>query len=88
MNPSDWYFITAHFGRGGGDLGFLIERSDPDPSTGMPLYYGLAERGSATSDAKWTIKKYVYDGNGHWLYSLVSDPNQIWDNRASVTSYK
>lgn len=59
-----------------------------DPGGNQPIYIGETTPGSATSAAKWRIRKFTYDPtNGvtdiKWspLYDIFGD---IWDNRASI----
>ena len=49
-------------------------------------YSGLARRGSATTDEAWLIEKFVYS-NDQLVQTLMSDFNQIWDNRETTVSY-
>lgn len=44
---------------------------------------GLAPRGTATSDATWTILKVEYDGSGN-LTREQSFSAVAWDDRASL----
>lgn len=62
----------------------MISKVDYDAS-GNPIYYGLAFQGTAASDAKWRIEKLNYDGSGNYTGSTYSGPDQVWNDRASVT---
>lgn len=50
------------------------------------IYIGKAVPGSATSDEKWKIRKFTYDGNHNILSILFADGvaayDKIWDDRA------
>jgi hypothetical protein len=56
-------------------------------------YEGWAPSGTATSDAKWVIKKYVYDATPNLTTELWANVNtsgqptatNIWDNRTLLT---
>lgn len=61
----------------------VIQRFAYD-GAGKLEYYGIARKGSATSDSVWTIEKYVYSGD-NLDYTLVSDFTAIWDNRLSIS---
>ena len=54
-----------------------------------PIYVGLAAPGTATSLAKWQIRKLSYDGGGNVasiLYAAGADHfDQVWDNRAALS---
>lgn len=54
-----------------------------------PVYIGQALPGTATSVAKWRIKKLTYDGSGNILSTTyangVATFSNIYDNRASYT---
>ena len=60
-------------------------------SSGQPLYIGEAQPGTATSEAKWRIKKMEY-GDGEsmpptgtiWADGETSF-DKIWDNRATYS---
>ena len=57
-------------------------------SAGRLEYYGQAEPGSLTSEAKWMIEKYTYSGINEITkkYPNGSNANMfIWNNRASYT---
>lgn len=64
----------------------LINKIAYDDS-GNPIYYALAFQGSATSAAKWRIEKLAYDSNGQYTGSTFSQPNQVWDDRATSVTY-
>lgn len=53
----------------------------------LVIYAGEADPGSATSDAKWKIMKFTYDGNNNVTdIQFMNKSNafdQIWDNRAA-----
>ena len=55
-------------------------------STTTTTYVGWAERGSATSDNKWQIRRVVYT-SGHILTFADGDElfDNIWDDRTSLT---
>lgn len=54
-----------------------------------PIYIGLANGGTATTEAKWQIKKLAYDGSNNLTSILAASGttefNQVWDNRASLS---
>ncbi len=54
-----------------------------------PIYIGLATPGTATSTARWLIKKLTFDGsdNPTAIKFANGSPNfdQIWDDRASIS---
>jgi len=52
-----------------------------------PVYAGWAFPGTATSSAKWKIKKFVYSGSNVYEYwaDYSNQFNKIWDNRATYT---
>jgi hypothetical protein len=50
-----------------------------------PQYIGYAKRGSATSDAAWTVEKLTYTSDGLMQTSRISPANQIFDNYAGLT---
>lgn len=52
---------------------------------GRPEYRGVAIRGSADSDARWTVEKVTYNANGLVTQARLSPPNSVWDDRASLT---
>lgn len=52
-------------------------------SEGRPEYRGVAIRGSADSDKRWTVEKVTYGANGV-TGARLSPPNSIWDSRASL----
>lgn len=54
-------------------------------SEGRPEYIGYAKRGSATSEAKWTVEKLTYNVDGAVATSRVSPDSQVFDNYASLT---
>jgi YD repeat-containing protein len=58
-------------------------------TTGNPIYIGWAPPGVATSDAKWKIRKFTYDGNSQVTNIKFANGdvgfNAIWDNRATIT---
>lgn len=62
----------------------VIELAEMD-SNGNPIYLGNALQGASESEAKWRIKKISWDVNGNYTGCLFSRPNQIWDNRATLT---
>lgn len=64
----------------------LISRLDYD-ADGKLIYAGLAYKGSDSSDEAWIIEKYTYDANGYLSYTLISDFDVIWDNRATSVTY-
>lgn len=55
----------------------------------LPVYIGQANADTATSEAKWQIKKLTYDGNDNVTSILAAggtlDFNQVWDDRASLS---
>lgn len=55
-------------------------------SDGKLEYSGLARKGAASSDAAWLIEKFVYSGD-QLVQTLMSDFNQIWDNRETTVSF-
>lgn len=81
MNGQEWHFVQEHSSI---PRRPLITRMDYDGSQVL-IYNGLARRGSATSDEAWLIEKMFYNADGTLAYTLMSDFNQIWDNRASIT---
>lgn len=55
-----------------------------------PLYIGEADPGTATSVARWRIKKITYTAGTDSAESILwangnMDFNNVWDNRASLT---
>lgn len=54
-----------------------------------PIYIAIAKPGTATSTAKWQIKKLTFDGNNNItkIEYANGSPNfdQIYDNRASLS---
>ena len=62
---------------------FQIDQIDYDTNSNA-LYVGIASQGAKTSEAKWIIYKYVYDGSNRYTGSLCAGQNQIWDNRGSL----
>ena len=60
-----------------------IERID-DAGSGV-TYYGYAPKGSATDAAEWLIKRITRTDNDVVEAWASADPNQIWDNRASLS---
>ncbi len=87
MNSSDLLFAKA-FGRQNqayqSNPDVLIDLVDYDGS-GNILYVGYAAQGSASSSAKWRVAKLAYDGSNRYTGSTISPPDQVWDNRASLT---
>lgn len=55
-------------------------------SMGKPIYIGYADAGTATSTARWQIRKLTYDANNAvtnvQFASGVNTFNKIWDSRA------
>ena len=53
------------------------------------IYYGLAESGSGTNEAKWRIRKYIYDANGNLTQINWADGvdtfTKIWNDRYSYS---
>jgi hypothetical protein len=60
-----------------------VERIEKSGS--LPVYWGIAPRGSATSSAAWLIYKFTNDSDGDFNYSQCSMDNVKWDDRASLT---
>ena len=60
-------------------------------TSGQPIYVGWATPGVATSDAKWKIRKFTYDGNNQLTNIQFANGdvgfNAKWDDRASI-AYK
>lgn len=52
---------------------------------GLVEYVGSAIQGTADDAAGWRIEKRTYDTEKRYIKSRYSKPNQVWDNRASVT---
>lgn len=57
-------------------------------TVGLTIYIGYSQSGTATSQAKWTIKRIVDNGSGllsiKWADGNQS-PDNVWDNRASLS---
>lgn len=55
----------------------------------LVVYVGWSTPGVATSDAKWKIRKFTYDGNNNVTQIRYAGKdvgfNQIWDNRTTLT---
>lgn len=66
-----------------------ITSTQCDPTSGNPLYIGVALIGSATSAAVWQIRKLSYDGSNNLVSIRFANgsPNadQKWDDRASLS---
>ena len=65
----------------------FVQRYDYDGS-GKVIYTGNAPPGSATSAAKWSIKRFTYSGTNLTVAEWAGGNNlcvNIWDNRASLT---
>jgi len=54
-------------------------------SSNRPEYVGIADQGAANSDAAWRIEKLTYDANGSVTQSRFSQPDQVWNDRESVS---
>lgn len=79
MNPAD---LSIYRALGGG--GYYPQIQMAYDSSNRLEYIGIAERGAATSGSKWRIWKNTY--TGQLLTSeTTSLPDQIWDNRVSLT---
>lgn len=51
---------------------------------GNCIYMGWAQRGSLSSERKWTIIKFTVNGLNQTTSAMISVPDgAIWDNRAS-----
>jgi hypothetical protein len=55
-------------------------------SDGKLEYSGLARKGSLSSDASWLIEKFVYTGD-NLTQTLMSEFNQVWDDRETTVSF-
>ena len=69
-------------------LSIYTQKSEND-STGRPIYLGYAEPGTATTAAKWQIRKLTYDSAGAvtdiQFASGTNDFIHVWDNRATYS---
>jgi len=69
----------------------LLTQKMQNTSNGQPLYIGEAIPGTATSEAKWRIKKMEYDNGqtqpptGVTWADGVSTFTKEWDERTSYT---
>ena len=72
------------------DYDIVVYRADYDVNSNL-IYEGWAEPGTATSAAKWAIIRHTYASNlrtvSQWAAGNKTFVN-IWDNRASITSYE
>ena len=68
----------------------LITELDYDAS-GNVIYFGQAEPGTPTTDAKWQIRKLDYDGSGNLLSMLWAEGVRgfvnAWTGRASLSYF-
>jgi hypothetical protein len=53
--------------------------------TDNPEYVGCALQGTLNSEPRWRIKKLLWSETGHYAGSRLTKPNQVWDNRESLT---
>ena len=68
------------------ECGYVGYTNITDSATAGTVYFGYAPCGTATSAAKWRIKKTVTAANVAtvtWANAGIDD--QVWDNRASLT---
>ena len=56
-------------------------------ANGQPEYIGIAKKGSASSDAKWLITKYTYNGSNQVTLKETSDENAVWDDYNTTVTY-
>lgn len=67
------------------NLAIQIERD----GSGNPIYLGMSTPGTATSDAKWQIRKLTFNGQNEVTAMQYANgsPNfdQIYNNRASLS---
>lgn len=56
-------------------------------ANGRLIYAGVAQIGSLLSQPKWLIVKAYIGSNGRTNYFRLSDPNQVWNNRATTVDY-
>jgi len=65
-----------------------IQKIDYDGS-GLIIYQGDANAGSATSASVWRIRKFLYDGSNNLTDVLFADGDtlfdNVWDNRTSLS---
>lgn len=80
MNANEFHFI---FERSSLSRTPLIQRMAYD-GDGKLVYYGLARKGSATTDSAWLIERYTYTGDNLTLTEM-SDFNQVWDDRETIS---
>ena len=58
-----------------------IERIDSGDSVS---YYGFALKGSATTAASWYVKRITRTNNDAVEAWASTQPNQVWDDRATL----
>lgn len=87
MNASELIIVQqAQSGYWKNTKGFPQSRYDYDAGN-LLIYSGIAPQGAATSDAKWLIQKYTYDGANNLTSIKTSKENVVWDNRATSVTY-
>jgi len=86
MNLTDLYLsiMVGPLNKGQGYVPDIPPDKVEFNAAGQMLYAALAPRGSATSDAKWWIRKYNYDSNGYYTGSTYAF-DVAWDDRATVS---
>lgn len=69
----------------------LLTQSIAYDASGNTEYIGYALPGTSKASPKWLIKKLTYDGSNRVTEVQFANGviafDQIWDNRASVSSY-
>ena len=84
LNPSTPVGTTTSSGEA---AGLVVIASEPtrdiiDNNADGFTYFGSAPFGSAESDAVWVVERQANTSPDEFV---VSAPNQIWDNRTSLT---
>ena len=66
------------------DIKFIpvVERYDYD-SDGDLIYAGYADRGTTSSENKWKISRFTYDGNKNVV--LKETAYGVWNDRVSLS---
>lgn len=71
---------------GSTDLGAAKLRTIADTTTSSTyVYIGKSEIGAATSAAVWLVSRINKTNGADIQWANAGDPDQIWDNRASLT---
>jgi hypothetical protein len=75
MNVADFIVSRQYFGESPPHTEYAYDANN------RIEYIGWAQRGAATSEEKWFMIKFVYNGNGTVAQILAAPKYSIWDDR-------